>query len=70
MMPVSTLLVVVIVCLVLVGMIFHAAYDLGREKEKTEHEMQKSNASAQARRLRTRLDDPAVVERLHNVFKR
>lgn len=69
-MPVSTLIVVVCVFLVLVGVIFHTAYELGREKEKTEYEKQKSNGTAEARRLRTGLDDPAVIKRLHSTFKR
>lgn len=69
-MPFSTLIVAVIVFSVLVGTIFHTAYDLGRAKERIEYEKQKSNASVQARRLRIRLDDPVVVERLHNRFKR
>lgn len=69
-MPVSTLIVVVSVFLVLVGVIFHTAYDLGRAREKIEYEKQKSNGTAEVRRLRTGLDDPAVVERLHGTFKR
>ena len=69
-MPVSTLIAAVIVFLVLIGVIFHTAYDLGRAKEKNEYEKQKSNAAAQARRIRSRLGDPDVVGRLHDTFKR
>ena len=69
-MPFSTLVVAVIVFLVLVGVIFRTAYDLGRLKEKNEYEKQKSKASAQARQLRLHLDDPDVVRRLHDTFKR
>lgn len=69
-MPISTLIMVVIVLLVLIGVIFHTAYDLGRAKEKIEREIQKESASTQARRLRTRLADPAVVKQLHDTFKR
>ena len=68
-MPVSTLIVAVIVFLVLVGVIFHTAYDLGRAKEKNEYEKQKSNAAARVRLFRARLDDSAV-KRLHDTFKR
>lgn len=46
------------------------AYRLGRLKEKNEYEQQKNKASAQARLLRSRLNDPAVIERLHRLFKR
>ncbi|MBO4521153.1 MAG: hypothetical protein J5787_08120 [Alphaproteobacteria bacterium] len=69
-MPVSTLIFAGIIGVSLIAVIFYTAYDLGRAKEKIEHERQKSNATAQARLLRTCLDDPAVVRRLHDTFKR
>ena len=70
-MPVSTLIVTVTVFLVLVGVIFHTAYDLGRAKERIDHEQQKSKAVEKTRRLRADLDDdPDVVGRLHDTFKR
>ena len=69
-MPVSTLIVAVIVFLVLIGVIFHTAYDLGRAKEKLDYEKQKAKSSIQANRLRTRLADSAVVKQLHDTFKR
>lgn len=69
-MPVSTLIVVVLIGIGLIAMIFYTAYDLGRAKEKLEHEKQKSEASAQARLVRGALDDPDVVKRLHDTFKR
>ena len=70
MMPVSTLMLVSIVGIGFIAVIFYTAYDLGRAKEKIEHEKQKSSASAQARQLRNCLNDPAVIERLHDTFKR
>ena len=69
-MPISTLILITVIGISLFAVIFYTAYDLGRAKEKIEYEKQKSNASAQARLLRIRLDDPAVVERLHDTFKR
>ncbi|MBR1944856.1 MAG: hypothetical protein IJ846_00990 [Alphaproteobacteria bacterium] len=70
-MPVSTLILIVMIGIGLIVAIFCTAYDLGRTKEKLEYEKQKSNASAQARLLRGRLDDdPDVVKRLHDTFKR
>ena len=69
-MPVSTLIMAVVVFSVLVGVIFRTAYDLGRAKERNEYEKKKADAVFQARRLRNCLDDPAVVERLHDTFKR
>ena len=69
-MPISTLILTGIIGISLISIIFYTAYDLGRAKEKLEHEKQKSNALAQARLLRTRLNDFAVVKRLHDTFKR
>lgn len=70
-MPVSTLILIVMIGIGLIAAIFCTAYDLGRIKEKLEYEKQKSNALAQARLLRGRLDDdPDVVKRLHDTFKR
>lgn len=69
-MPVSTLIVTAVVFSVLVGVIFHTAYDLGRTKEKIEYEKQKSDSLFQARLLRNSLDDPAVIKRLHDTFRR
>ena len=69
-MPVSTLIVVVMIFLVLIGVIFHTAYDLGRAKEKIDYEQQKAKGMEQARKLRSRLACPSVVERLHDRFKR
>ena len=69
-MPVSSLIVAVSVFLVLIGVIFHTAYDLGRAKERIDHDQQKSKGFVQARRLRDGLGDPAVVKRLRDAFKR
>ena len=69
-MPVSSLIVAVSVFLVLIGVIFHTAYDLGRAKERIDHDQQKSKGLVQARRLRDGLGDPAVVKRLRDAFKR
>ncbi len=69
-MPVSTLIVTVFVFLVFIGVIFHTAYDLGRTKEKIDHEQQKSKGLVQARRFRDGLGDPDITKRLHDAFKR
>ena len=69
-MPVSTLILTGIIGISLIAVLFYTAYDLGRAKEKLEYEKRKTNMLAQVRQLRTRLDDPDVVNRLHDRFKR
>lgn len=50
------------------GMIF--AFRAGRQKEKNETIDKKSKAEAAARKARSDLDNPAVVKRLHDAYKR
>lgn len=69
-MTVSTFVVVLIIVLSLALVLFFTAYDLGRAKERNEYENQKEKTLLQVRQLRNSLDDPDVVERLHNAFKR
>jgi len=46
------------------------SYALGRKVERNADFKEKESAMAEVRRLRASLDDSAVVERLHNTFKR
>lgn len=46
------------------------SYMLGRKAEKNEDFEEKKKTMAEVRRLRASLDDPAVVKRLHDTFKR
>lgn len=50
------------------GMIF--AFRAGRQKEKNEAIDKKSKAETAARKARSGLDNPAVVKRLHDTYKR
>lgn len=69
-MPVSSLIIIGIFTAFLMMLLCLFAYYLGRAQEKNEHEKQKSHSLAQARLLRSRLDDPDVSEQLRNTFKR
>lgn len=50
------------------GMIF--AFRAGRQKEKNETTDKQSKAEAMARKARADLDNPAVVKRLHDTYRR
>ena len=54
----------------LIGAVGTLSYNLGRKSEKNADFEEKKKTMAEVRHLRTSLDDPAVVERLHNSFKR
>ena len=54
----------------LIGAVGTLSYNLGRKAEKNADFANKEKTMAEVRRLRTSLDDPAVVERLHDRFKR
>ena len=54
----------------LTGAVGFLSYSLGRKVEKNADFAKKEEAANEVRRLRDRLSDPAVVERLHEKFKR
>ena len=54
----------------LIGAVGALSYHLGKKAEKNADFEKKKKTMAEVRRLRDSLDDPAVVERLHNSFKR
>lgn len=54
----------------LIGAVGTLSYNLGRKAEKNADFEKKKKTMAEVRRLRTSLNDPAVVERLHDRFKR
>ncbi len=55
---------------VLIATVGWLSYNLGRGKEQNASFEEKKKTVAEVRRLRASLDDPAVVERLHDRFKR
>ena len=69
-MSINAFVAVAIVVLSSSLVVFFTAYGLGRAKEKNKYEKQKSKTLLQAHMLRNSLDDPDVVRRLHNVFRR
>ncbi len=54
----------------LIGAVGTLSYNLGRKAEKNADFEKKKKTMAEVRRLRTSLNDPDVVERLHDRFKR
>lgn len=54
----------------LIGAVGTLSYNLGRKAEKNADFEKKEKTMAEVRRERASLDDPAVVERLHERFKR
>lgn len=54
----------------LIGSVGTLSYMLGRKAEKNEDFEEKKKTMAEVRRLRTSLNDPDVVKRLHDTFKR
>lgn len=54
----------------LIGAVGTLSYNLGRKAEKNADFEEKKKTMAEVRRQRASLDDPAVVERLHDRFKR
>ncbi len=54
----------------LIGAVGTLSYNLGRKAEKNADFEEKKKTMAEVRRERASLDDPAVVERLHDRFKR
>lgn len=54
----------------LIGAVGTLSYNLGRKAEKNADFEKKEKTMAEVRRLRASLDDPDVVDRLHNRFKR
>ena len=54
----------------LIGAVGTLSYNLGRKAEKNADFEEKKKTMAEVRRQRVSLDDPAVVERLHDRFKR
>lgn len=54
----------------LIGAVGVLSYNLGRKAEKNADFEKKKKTMAEVRRLRACLDDPDVVERLHDTFKR
>lgn len=54
----------------LIGAVGILSYNLGKKVEKNEDFEEKKKTMAEVRRLRASLDDPAVVKRLHDTFKR
>ncbi len=54
----------------LIGVVGTLSYNLGRKAEKNADFEKKKKTMAEVRRLRASLNDPDVVERLHERFKR
>ncbi len=54
----------------LIGAVGILSYNLGKKAEKNEDFEEKKKTIAEVRRLRASLDDPDVVKRLHDTFKR
>lgn len=54
----------------LIGAVGTLSYNLGRKAEKNADFEEKKKTMAEVRRQRASLDDPAVVKRLHDRFKR
>ena len=54
----------------LIGAVGTLSSNLGRKAEKNADFEEKKKTMAEVRRERASLDDPAVVERLHDRFKR
>ncbi|MBQ8347794.1 MAG: hypothetical protein IJY17_09380 [Alphaproteobacteria bacterium] len=54
----------------LIGAVGMLSYNLGKRTERNADFEEKKKTMAEVRRLRDSLNDPAVVERLHNSFKR
>ena len=54
----------------LIGSVGTLSYMLGRKAEKNEDFEEKKKTMEEVRRLRTSLNDPDVVNRLHDTFKR
>ena len=54
----------------LIGAVGTLSYNLGRKAEKNADFANKEKTMAEVRRERASLNDPAVVERLHDRFKR
>ena len=54
----------------LIGAVGTLSYNLGRKAEKNADFEEKKKTMAEVRRERASLDDPALVERLHDRFKR
>lgn len=54
----------------LIGAVGILSYNLGKKAEKNEDFEEKKKTMEEVRRLRTSLNDPDVVKRLHDTFKR
>ena len=54
----------------LIGTVGLLSYFLGKRTERNANFEEKKKTMDQVRRIRGTLDDPDVVERLHNRFKR
>ncbi len=54
----------------LIGAVGTLSYNLGRKAEKNADFEKKKKTMAEVRRQRDSLNDPTVVERLHDRFKR
>ena len=54
----------------LIGAVGLLSFTLGRKVEKNADFAKKKEAADEVRRLRDRLSDPAVADRLHEKFKR
>ncbi len=54
----------------LIGAVGTLSYNLGRKAEKNADFEEKKKTMAEVRRLRDSLRDDAVLDRLHNRFKR
>ena len=63
-------LVIIGLIALLTGAVGFLSYSLGRKVEKNADFEEKEKAMEEVRRLRDRLSDPTVVERLHEKFRR